>query len=243
MLKNNPYLVPISVLSAALMICSIIMASTWRANAMKDQTITVTGSAKKEIVSDLGFLRGTITATAFTAQAAFQELNSQKPLLIEYLAGKGFPKDKISFFTINNYPVYEVSSTGMQTSNIIGYNYSQRIEISSSDVQKIKDISLDISSLINKGVNFMVEMPEYHYTKIADLKIEIQAMAANDAMKRAEKIAAATDRNLGPLRTARMGVLQITPKFSNVISDYGVNDLSSIEKEIAAVVTASFEIN
>ncbi len=130
----------------------------------------------------------------------------------------------------------------MQTSNIVGYNYSQRIEISSTDVQKIKDISLDISSLINKGVNFMVEMPEYHYTKIADLKIEIQAMAANDAMKRAEKIAASTDRSLGPLRTARMGVLQITPKFSNVVSDYGVNDLSSIEKEIVAVVTASFEI-
>ncbi len=241
-MKNNPYLVPISVLSAAMIICSIIVASTWRANAMKDQTITVTGSAKKDIISDLGFLRGTLSASASSAQAAFQEMNSKKPLLIDYLASKGFPKDKISFFTINGYPIYEISSTGMQTSNIVGYNYSQRIEISSTDVQKIKDISLDISSLINKGVNFMVEMPEYHYTKIADLKIEIQAMAANDAMKRAEKIAASTDRSLGPLRTARMGVLQITPKFSNVVSDYGVNDLSSIEKEIVAVVTASFEI-
>jgi hypothetical protein len=39
-----------------------------------------------------------------------------------------------------------------------------------------------------------------------------------------------------------MGVLQITPKFSNMISDYGINDLSSIEKEITAVVNASFEI-
>ncbi len=241
-MKNNPYLLPICVLSAAFIICSIIISSTWRANAMKDQTITVTGSAKKEIVSDLGFLRGTISANASSAQAAFRELNSQKPLLIEYLTGKGFPKDKINFFTVNGYPVYEISSTGMQTSNIICYNYSQRIEISSTDVQKIKEISLDISSLIDKGVNFMVEMPEYHYTKIADLKIEIQAMAANDAMKRAEKIAASTERTLGPLRNARMGVLQITPKFSNVISDYGVNDLGSIEKEIAAVVTASFEI-
>ena len=44
------------------------------------------------------------------------------------------------------------------------------------------------------------------------------------------------------MRSARMGVIQITPRLSNQISDYGVNDLSSIEKEITAVVNASFEI-
>ena len=107
---------------------------------------------------------------------------------------------------------------------------------------KFKELSLDITSLIEKGVSFNVEQPEYHYTKMADLKIEIQAAAAKDAMIRAQKIAEATDRDLGPMRSARMGVLQITPKFSNAISDYGINDLSSIEKEIIGVVNASFEI-
>ncbi|MHB9012989.1 MAG: SIMPL domain-containing protein, partial [Ignavibacteriaceae bacterium] len=38
------------------------------------------------------------------------------------------------------------------------------------------------------------------------------------------------------------GVLQITPRFSNQVSDYGINDLTSIDKEITAVVNASFEI-
>jgi hypothetical protein len=77
---------------------------------------------------------------------------------------------------------------------------------------------------------------------MAELKIEIQAEAAKDAMVRAQKIADATDRDLGPMRSARMGVLQITPKFSNAISDYGINDLSSIDKEIVGVVNASFQI-
>ncbi|MCX6149649.1 MAG: SIMPL domain-containing protein [Ignavibacteriales bacterium] len=242
-MKNNQYLIPFSVLAFGLIICSIIVSTTWRYNAKLNQTITVTGSAKKDIVSDLGFLRGTISAQAGSAGAAFQELNSRKPILLEYLASKGFPKDKINFFTITNYPIYEVASNGIQTQNVLGYVYSQRIEISSTEVQKIKEISLDVSSIINKGVSFMVEMPEYYYTKLSDLKIEVQAEAAKDAMKRGERIAASTDRSLGPLRNARMGVLQITPKFSNVISDYGVNDLSSIEKEITAVVSASFEID
>ncbi|MGE5683433.1 MAG: SIMPL domain-containing protein [Bacillota bacterium] len=235
-------LLPITLLSIALIICTIIIATTWRGNRRSDQTITVTGSAKKEIVSDLGFLRGTISARAVTAEAAYNGLISQKPIVVNYLKSKGFPEEKIEFYPVTNSPVFEIGIEGRPTNKIIAYVYNQRIEISSNDVEKIKAVSLDISSVVKQGVDFMVEMPEYHYTKLADLKIEIQAEAAKDAMNRAGKIAASTGRTLGPLRTARMGILQITPKFSNMISDYGVNDVSSIDKEITAVVNASFEI-
>ncbi len=240
-IKNNS-LMPMTVLGISFIVGVIIFVTAWRSNQSANQTITVTGSAKKEIVSDLGILRGTITVQAFSSEAAFRELQRQKPLLVSYLESKGFKKDSIEFYTISNYPVYEMNSSGYQTSNIIGYVYNQRISIQSNDVNKIKTISLEIPSIIEKGVNFNVEMPEYHYTKLAELKIEIQAAAAKDAMIRAQKIAEATDRDLGPMRNARMGVLQITPRLSNMISDYGVNDLSSIEKEITAVVNASFEI-
>lgn len=239
--KDN-LLIPSIVIAITLIICAIIVTSTWKSNYASNQTINVTGSAKKEITSDLGVLRGTLSVQYPTAEGAFRELNNQKPILISYLKGKGFSEDKIEFFTINSYPQYEIGPNGYQTGRIISYNYSQRMEIQSTDVSKIKEISLDISSLIERGVNFNVEMPEYHYTKLAELKIEIQADASRDAMIRAERIADATGRELGPMRSARMGVLQITPKLSNMISDYGINDLSSIEKEITAVVNASFEI-
>lgn len=240
--KKNDLFLPAVLIGISFIIGVVVFTNAWKSNQQANQTISVTGSAKKEIVSDLGFLRGTISVQSSTSENAYAELNRQKPILISYLNSKGFSKDKIEFFTINNYPVYEMSEQGYQTGRIIGYVYSQRMEIQSSDVKLIKDISLDITSLIQKGVNFNVEQPEYHYTKMADLKIEIQAAAAKDAMIRAQKIAEATDRDLGPMRNARMGVLQITPKFSNAVSDYGINDLSSIEKEIVGVVNASFEI-
>ncbi len=239
--KNSLFL-PSAILGISFIIGVVFFTNAWKSSQSANQTISVTGSAKKEIVSDLGFLRGTISVQSSTSESAFAELNRQKPILISYLERKGFPKDKIEFNTINSYPVYEMSEQGYQTGRINGYIYSQRIEIQSTDVNKIKELSLDITSLIEKGVSFNVEQPEYHYTKMADLKIEIQAAAAKDAMIRAQKIAEATDRDLGPMRSARMGVLQITPKFSNAISDYGINDLSSIEKEIIGVVNASFEI-
>ena len=148
-------------------------------------------------------MRGTITAQAPTAESAYRELLRMKPILVSYLSTKGFPENKIEFYTINSYPVYEIGANGYQTGTIKAYNYNQRIEIQSEDVNRIKDISLDIPSLIEKGVNFNVEQPEYHYTKLAELKIDVQADAAKDAMVRAEKIAKATGRSLGTMRDAR----------------------------------------
>lgn len=238
--KNN--LLGYLIIGLSFIIGVIIFTTAWKSNQSSNQTITVTGSAKKEIIADLGFLRGTVSFFATSPEQSFKGLEEKKRILFKYLERNGFAKDKVELFTINSYPVYEISASGITTSKIIGYVYNQRIEISSNDVNKIKQLSLSIASIVEEGVEFAVEPPEYHYTKLADLKIEIQAEAAKDAMVRAKKIAEATDRDLGPMRSARMGVLQITPKFSNAISDYGINDLSSVEKEIIGVVTASFQI-
>lgn len=39
-----------------------------------------------------------------------------------------------------------------------------------------------------------------------------------------------------------MGVFQITPLYSTEVSDYGINDTTSIDKEITAVVNCEFII-
>ncbi len=241
-MEQKNYLLGFGIVGISLIISVLIFTAAWKSNQSSNQTITVTGSAKKEIISDFGILRGTISATSSTAELAFKDLENQRKTILKFLDKKGFPNDKVELFTISSYPVYDISSSGVSTGRIIGYVFNQRIEVSSNDVNKIKQLSLDVSSVVEEGVNFSVEPPEYHFTKLAELKIEIQAEAAKDAMIRAQRIAEATDRELGPMRNARMGVLQITPKFSNAISDYGINDLSSIEKEIVGVVTASFQI-
>lgn len=239
--KNNN-IVPYAILGISFLVGVIIFVLTWKSNYNSNQVVNVTGSAKREIVSNLGVLRGTVSVEALTAEAAYKELKREMPQLVEYLSSKGFTKDKIEFFTINSYPVYQVGQNGYRTNIVRGYNYNQKFQIKSTDVNKIKTISLDIPSVVERGVNLQLDMPEYHYTKLSELKIEIQAEAAKDAMTRAEKIAKATGREIGTLRDAKMGVIQITPRLSNQVSDYGINDLSSIDKEITAVVNASFVI-
>ncbi len=239
---KNQSILSASILGISLIISVVLIVSAWRSNYNTNQIIRVTGSANMKITSDLGILRGTLTAKAATARQAYKKLQEQLPVLLEYFKSKGFPKNKIAFSPVNRYPIYKLNSNGYSTGIISSYNYSQRMEINSKDVKKIKEISLEIASLINKGINFTIDSPQFYYTKIAELKVEVQALAARNAMTRAQKIASATDRELGPLRDARMGVLQITPVLSTQVSDYGINDLSTIEKKITAVVNAAFVI-
>lgn len=43
-------------------------------------------------------------------------------------------------------------------------------------------------------------------------------------------------------RSVRMGIFQITPITLTEVSDYGVNDTSSLEKTVTLIVGASFAI-
>lgn len=240
-MRENRFLLPTIILSVAILLSVLLFSGTWKKVRSTDQTINVTGSAKKLIVSDLAVLRGNLNAEAATAKEAYQKLQSQKPILLAYLAKQGFNEKDIDFKTTNSYPNYYYNNNGMQT-GIRSYTINQMIEFQSKDVEKMKKLSIDITSLVEQGVEFAVNPPEYYYTKISDIKIDVQAEAAKDAMIRGRRIAEATGRTLGTLKSARMGVLQITPENSNITSDYGVNDVSSIRKEITAVVNANFEI-
>ncbi len=232
---------PFLILGLSIVAAALIVSGAWRDNRKAAQTVNVVGSAKQEIVSDLGIFRCQLRGEGPTAEAAYRSLAQQRPHLLAHLAQQGFPEQQVRSFTVSTWQVPEYVD-GRETGRILRVVYTQRFEIRSPDVKLIEKISLEIPALVEQGVAVEPEAPDYHFTGLAELKIEVQALAAQDAMNRARKIAAASDARLGPIRSARMGVLQITPRHSNMVSDYGINDLSSIEKEITAVVNASFSI-
>lgn len=241
MKEKNNLLLPFSILSAGLIVSVIIFSFVWK-SAKNDNILTVTGSAKKLIVSDLGIQKGTLQATSNDRKTAYQQILNQMPTVLKFLEQKGFNKEQIEVYGITGFPVMEMTANGGQTGRVAYYSYNQRFEIKSNDVSKIKDLSLTLSSLVEKGLDVNPEPPEYVYTKIDEIKVQVQAEAAKNAKMRAEVLAKANERDLGLLKDARMGIIQITPKNSNMVTDYGVNDVSSIEKEITAVVTASFQL-
>ncbi len=241
MKEKNNLIFPFTILALGMIISVIIFSFVWK-SMRNDNILTVTGSAKKPIISDFGIQRAVLQANNPDRKAAYQQIVQQMPTVLRFLDQKGFTKEQIEVFGISGYPVMEISANGSQTGRVSYFAYSQRFEVRSTDVNKIKELSMTLSSLVEKGLDINPEMPEYLYTKIDEIKVQVQADAAKNAKMRAEVIAKANERELGLLKDARMGIIQITPRNSNMVTDYGVNDVSSIEKEITAVVTISFQL-
>lgn len=241
---NKKYiaLVLVAVILAAGLITSTLIATNGLIEIKGSRSITVTGSAKQQLKSDLIVWKGYFSCQSPLMAEAYTKLKEDSEKVKKYLLSKGLKEEELVFSSIDSSPIYEVNYNGQYTNNIIAYRLSQRVEISSSEVDKITRISREATELMNEGVEFQSFPPEYFYTKIADLKVSMLAEATKDAKNRAEQISGNTGSSIGALKSAKMGVFQITPLYSTEVADYGINDTSSLDKEITAVVTCTFEL-
>jgi hypothetical protein len=208
---------------------------------MREQ-ITVTGSAQKDIQSDYAVWTGSFSRREADMAAAYQKLNDDLIKVKEYLVAQGIPEPEIIVQQIATETLYQKNEKGNDTNTIEGYRLRQTVELRSSDVEKIARISREATGLINEGIEFYSGSPEYFYTKLDELKVEMLAKATENAKLRAENMVKATGNKIGFMRSAKMGVFQITPVNSTEISDWGMNDTSSLNKKVTAVVNASFSI-
>jgi hypothetical protein len=233
-----------AVAALGLVLASWIGGAAFIKGKRSDQTIVVTGSARKRIRSDLVIWKAAVSFQATTLADAYRSLSAEVPRVKTYLIGKGISENQITISSIASQTLHAKSNeVGEDQGTATGYSLRQELEVRSPEVDKIAQIAREATELINQGILIESLPPEYHYTKLGDLKVEMLAEAAKDAKERAKQIASSTGSNIGSLRSARMGVLQITPADSNAVSGEGVNDTSSLEKDITAVVNISFAVD
>jgi len=230
-------------LAVALVLSSIVLGWSFVHTKKSDQTITVTGSAKKRIKSDLVVWRADVAFQSAHQQDAYKALQDSVPRVKQYLISKGIPENEITILAVSSTALHGKDNQGNETSEISAYSLKQELEVRSNDVDRIGKISREATELIGQNIPLESNPPEYYYTKIADLKIEMLAAASKDAKQRAQQIASSTGSNIGSVRSAKMGVMQITAADSNEVTDAGVNDTSSLEKDITAVVNVSFAVD
>lgn len=230
------------ILAAGLVLSTMI--GVWGMTQVKqaDQTIVVTGSAKRRIVSDNVVWTSSVSFQAQNLRDAYAALTLNIPKVRQYLLKKGIKADEIRLSAIESTTLTARDAKGEDTGRLAGYSLKQRVTVRSGDVQRIDKVSREATELINEGILLESSSPEYVYTKLADVKQGILAEAAKDARARAGKIASSVGSGIGGIRSARMGVLQITPTNRNEVSDSGVSDTTSIEKDVTSVVSVTFAI-
>lgn len=171
----------------------------------------------------------------------YKLLAKHAQLVVNYLVKQGIDSKEIELSAIETNEMHPHSKEGIPQENIIsGYQLHQLVTVRSFQVDKVAKIAREATELINQGIYIESRRPKYFYTKLGDLKVEMLAEASKDARMRAEQIATSIGAKVGPLRSARMGVLQINPADSTATSGEGNNDVSSLEKDIIAVVSSNF---
>ncbi len=242
-LKNTQIIILGLCIAGATIVSSVIFSKGFLSvtKFMREQ-ITVTGSAQKDIKSDYAVWTGSFARRGIDLATAYKELGTDLAKVKQYLLSQAVTEAEIVVRQIETETIYKKNDKGNSTNDIEGYRLKQSVEVRSGDVGKIARISREATGLINEGVEFNSGSPEYFYTKLDELKVEMLAKATENAKLRAENMVKATGNRIGVMRSAKMGVFQITPVNSTEISDWGMNDTSSLEKKVTAVVNASFAI-
>jgi len=222
----------------AIVLASIFIGNAYVGRAKTEGKIEVKGLGKTDFTSDLIVWEGNFYTSNRQMKNAYASLIENKKILKEYLKQKGVSENEIVFnaVAINKETKSTYSKEGKYTGEVfIGYHLTQSLKIESNEVDKIEKLSREITELINKGVQFNSYAPRYYYTKLADLKIEMISKATQDAQLRAKKIAEFSGGKLGKLKSAKMGVFQITGQYSNENYSWGGTFNTSSKEKTASI--------
>lgn len=227
-----------------------IAARSWVSVRLhRDRHIEVTGSAKRRIVSDLIEWRGTVTTENMDRTAAYKQLREHVERTLAYLKKQGVAETELRVYSVESEEIVETEYQGKGDDRIErkikkGFRTTQTVEIRSKDVEKIERVSREVTVVMESGVQIASGQPSYYYTGLGALKIEMLAEAAKDCRQRAERMLASTGgANLGRLRRADMGVINVNSANSTEVSNEGNNDTSSLDKDILTVVHCSFDLD
>lgn len=198
--------------------------------------LSVTGSARQQIVSDHIIWEVSVSSQRETSAAAARELAGWARQVRGFLADEGARAEEITTRPISTETVED------DNGEIVGRRLTRSFEVRSNRVEDIARIAERASTLLTQNIPVDSFPPQYIYTKLASLRPQLIAAATKDALARAKVLVDATDSKLGSLRSVNVGVFQVTAPNSTEVSDYGVYDTTTLRKDVTAVVNVSFGV-
>jgi len=228
----------------AIGVCVVLTAHTVSAT-IKDvrhtrDTLSVTGSARVPISADLVRWSLTVQPEAATPAVAARRMRAQAAAVRALLVKAGIPASAVSAAVVE---------TGERVIPLahhrrrVRYVVSQRLDVATKEIDVVERASTAVGGLIERGIDVSAAPLEYISTELSGAKLRALDRATAEARRRAEILVHGLGGKLGQMRSSSQGVYQVTPRDSTDVSDYGINDTSSREKDVNAVVSVTFAVN
>ncbi len=204
-----------------------------------DRYITVKGLATKDVDADLAVWSITFNVTAETLADAQASLSASEKTVRDFLATNGLKPEQIRLQNMNvvDKKAQLYNNGGDMTLRFI---LSETLVARTNDTAAMVKASQNISDLVKSGVTLgdpsggNNPVPQYLFTKINDIKPELIAEATKNARASAEQFAKDSGQEVGSIRTANQGYIQIEAR------DPGVNESETPQKSVRVVTTIDY---
>ncbi len=252
-MKTDSFLKQI-IIGLSIIITAFILGSAFKNRNAKQDAIAVVGLGTKDFTSDEIYWSGHFDTKAMDAKEAYNLITADKAKVKQFFISKGFAENEISFGGVNFEKSYRTITTQGENyttkseSIFDGYTARQTVYFGCKKnpalMKKIENVIDQTAELINSGIQFNPNQVQYTFSDLPSLKHDLIEKATQDAKERAQKIVKTGSGSLGKLKSATMGVFQITGKGSvEEDSNGGTNDTYSKEKSARITVRLQYVLD
>lgn len=205
-----------------------------------DRYITVKGLATKDVDADLAVWSITFNVTGETLADAQTSLANSEKQVKDFLVANGMTAEQIRLQNINVVDKKAQIYNNSGDSSTLRFVLSQTLIARTNDIAAMVKASQNISELVKAGVTLGdpsggdTAVPQYLFTKLNSVKPELIAEATKNARASAEQFAKDSGQEVGQIRTANQGTIQIDAR------DPGVSETESPQKTVRVVTTIDY---
>ena len=202
-------------------------------------TVTITGSARVPIGSNLVDWSVRVDGVAATPVAAARKLRRESAAAVAFLRRAGIGPTEIEPQVVQSETIVRrIDKHHLRTT----YRVSQGLDVSTAKIDVVEAAAKQLGSLLERGITVSAGPLAYVSTRLHQAKLDALQAATGNARRRADILVDGLGGSVGRLRASSLGVYQIVPRNSTEVSDYGVDDTSSRLKDVVAVVSATFAV-
>lgn len=211
------------VLSIGLIISVIIMIGGYKTKYKAEEVVSVTGSAQKSFESNIIKWTAQYARKSDNISEASEWLQQDREAVKEFLDQQGIKPNDIVFqaVNINKDYEYEYDSRGNSIRAFTGYSLYQTVVIESSELDVVEQAAREISSLLSQGIELTSNEPQFFYSELESLKLDLIKEASENAYQRATNIASESKANVKGMQQADLGIFQITGQNEDEAYSYG----------------------
>lgn len=193
--------------------------------------VSVKGLAEREVEADKVIWPLAYAEVGNNLSELYQKCSNENQLIIDFLKQNGIDEKEITVKAPN---VTDLDAN-MYSNSHSGYRYILQscVTVASNDVEKVRQLILRQSELLNLGVAIKGHDYEnplvFEFTSLNDIKPEMIEEATKNARSAAEKFAQDSDSELGKIKQASQGQFSIENRDANTPHIKKVRVVSSID--------------